>query len=1321
MTDEIASLGIVVDDGGSVERSKKSLASLAEQGGKTEQALGKLGSKGKDSGRGIAEAGAAADRAAEGINKVRQSAVLSDNALSGMITRVKALGAAYLSVQGVRALVGVSDEYTKYTAQLRLATRGQEEFNTAFANTNRIAGISQSDVSAVTVLYARLSNSLRDIGATQRELSDITETVSLALKVNGASAAEASSAMLQLSQAFGSGVLRGEEFNAVNEAAPALLRQVAKEMGVQVGQLRELASEGKITREVLRQAFTDSEYLNGLRTQVETTRTITGGFVELRNSLVNFVGATDKASGASRGLGTVLTSLARDTEVLSNTFFGTSNNLEVMFKGLKGYREELEKTARAEQRVSQVNGKSILPPDARIDQLMPGTILPNNARIDDNSATDKYFADLAARAEAFRKNNPLTGLAAKTREYSAALAELNELERTGKINVQEAAEYREQFAKALASQSKTAKVAAKEQDEFTSSLSQSYADLTKQLIGLNAPQETQAQILERMLGTMPHITQAYREWAQIQLDMAKDKAFEDQIYQQELAVQEQLDAIRQRTYEVNQEAAAYGKLPSAITASTIATLEKKKADQLDWGLAVDDIEKQIEAYKELARSQGGKEMREAAVKAEKDRVDAAKEAAKEIQREHERMSDNINRSLTDALLRGFESGKSFAENFRDTLKNMFSTLILRPIIQGVMQPVSDSVSSFFGGGSGGSGNLGAIANMARMFQGAGSGQSMSQIMMGSIGNSIGNIGSAIGSAAISQFASGLAGRTVGTLVGQGPTVAGSATGLGSLAGSSLGSVGSFLGSYGGYIGAGIQALQGDFRGAAFTAAGAAIGSIIPGIGTAIGALVGSLIGSLTGGKDIKKYGSQATGTYSAGEYTNSYLGKFGNRDLGAGSGLDALNASFSQSLGNLLKSFGLSDSISTRSDLSARTNVRGGFYADFDGGSVDWGNKFGKTKRTDINAAFQSMVSSVMGEVLSEAIQKSKLPEGIRSLFAGITDQTKVETMIKSVLGLSRYQDELTEHYNLTADSAAKVAKASGLAGDELNAFLNKILSTTLGFRSSGEAMLDAKSLLQEQLDSILDNVAVPETLKAFDAILKGIDTTNAEGIAQFSALFQLRDAMAEFTNNLGNIKTGVTDAIFGLKTPEQQLSVLQNNLKDAFAEVGLTVPKTVAELIALGESIDYTSEEGLSLAAVFPALVQGFLNTNEAAVSLASTLGLLDINKFKTQVDYVRAQHYAVTGNLSKLPSFDIGTNIVPKDMVAKIHEGERIIPAADNKELMQRLDSPAGHDLSGIEAAISELKSVSVSMAKNLASLERRVRKWDGDGLPPERLVTA
>lgn len=707
---------------------------------------------------------------------------------------------------------------------------------------------------------------------------------------------------------------------------------------------------------------------------------------------------------------------------------------------------------------------------------------------------------------------------------------------------------------------------------------------------------------------------------------------------------------------------------------------------------------------------------------EKERIEKAKDTAKEIQREYERMADNINRSLTDALLRGFESGKSFAENFRDTLKNMFSTLILRPIIQGVMQPVSDSISSIFGGGSaGGSGNLSAIANMARMLQGVSSGQSMSQILMGSIGNSIGNIGSSIGSAALSQFASGLAGRTVGTLVGQGPTVAGSATGLGSLAGSSLGSLGSFLGSYGGYIGAGIQALQGNFRGAAFTAAGAAIGSIIPGIGTAIGALVGSLIGSLTGGKDIKKYGSQATGTYSAGEYNNTFLGKYGNRDLGAGSGLDALNASFSQSLGNLLKSFGLGDSISTSSDLSARTNVRGGFYANFDGGSVAWGNNFGKSKRTDINAAFQSMVSSVMGRVLSEAIQKSKLPEGIRSLFSGITDKTKVETMIKSVLGLSRYQDELTEHYNLTADSAAKVAKASGLAGDELNAFLDKILSTTLGFRSSGAAMLDAKALLQEQLDSILDNVAVPETLKAFDAILKGIDTTNAEGIAQFSALFQLRDAMAEFTNSLGNIKTGVTDAIFGLKTPEQQLTVLQNNLKDAFAEVGLTVPKTVAELIALGESIDYTSEEGLTLAAVFPALVQGFLNTNEAAVSLASTLGLLDINKFKTQVDYVRAQHYAVTGNLSKLPSFDIGTNIVPKDMVAKIHEGERIIPAADNKELMQRLESPAGIDTGALEKRISAVESACVAVAKAVTSMERRMRKWDGDGLPPERLVTA
>ena len=81
------------------------------------------------------------------------------------------------------------------------------------------------------MLYTRLSNSLGAYGATQKQVSTITETVSLGLKAFGATSVEASSAMLQLSQAFASNRLGGDEFRAMMESMPNMMRTPAPSMG----------------------------------------------------------------------------------------------------------------------------------------------------------------------------------------------------------------------------------------------------------------------------------------------------------------------------------------------------------------------------------------------------------------------------------------------------------------------------------------------------------------------------------------------------------------------------------------------------------------------------------------------------------------------------------------------------------------------------------------------------------------------------------------------------------------------------------------------------------------------------------------------------------------------------------------------------------------------------------------------------------------------------------------------------------------------------------------------------------------------------------
>jgi len=211
---------------------------------------------------------------------------------------ISGFGAALASVAfggGIAAVAQLSDQYGKYLAQLKLATTGQSEFTNAQNSVRSIATSAQSDLSATASLYASITKSTRDLGIAQAQVASITESVSLALKVSGASTAEASSAILQLSQAFASGVLRGDEFNSVNEASPRLMQALADGIGVPVGALRAMAEQGQLTTAVLADALPRA--LGTLRNEARSVETIGGAVTVLKNNVMEMVGATAQSSG----------------------------------------------------------------------------------------------------------------------------------------------------------------------------------------------------------------------------------------------------------------------------------------------------------------------------------------------------------------------------------------------------------------------------------------------------------------------------------------------------------------------------------------------------------------------------------------------------------------------------------------------------------------------------------------------------------------------------------------------------------------------------------------------------------------------------------------------------------------------------------------------------------------------------------------------------------------------------------------------------------------------------------------------------------------
>lgn len=146
-----------------------------------------------------------------------------------------------------KGLVNVADNMQSIRARIGMLPQTIGEAATSFdivADHAIAAGIK---LDAYAGLYTRLGNAAKEYIKTEGDLLQITDTISQALVVGGASAQEASSVMLQFAQALGSGVLQGDEFRAMAEAAPQYLDKLSETMGIPREQLKKMASEGKLT------------------------------------------------------------------------------------------------------------------------------------------------------------------------------------------------------------------------------------------------------------------------------------------------------------------------------------------------------------------------------------------------------------------------------------------------------------------------------------------------------------------------------------------------------------------------------------------------------------------------------------------------------------------------------------------------------------------------------------------------------------------------------------------------------------------------------------------------------------------------------------------------------------------------------------------------------------------------------------------------------------------------------------------------------------------------------------------------------------------
>ncbi|WP_288773712.1 tape measure protein [uncultured Psychrobacter sp.] len=219
------------------------------------------------------------------INNYNNAASNTGGILGGLVGKLRALGGAF----GLMSIIQTADSMQTLDSQVRLVTNSVEEFNAVQARLREISNSQYADIESLTQLYTRSQRALSQLGKSQNEVLQFTENVSMAMRVGGVSAQEQAAALLQLSQALGSGRLAGDEFASIAEQAPILLSLVSKELGVTQGELKKLASDGKITSEVVFRALSGAtEELTEMASQMPVT--IGQALTVLSSNYKTFVG-----------------------------------------------------------------------------------------------------------------------------------------------------------------------------------------------------------------------------------------------------------------------------------------------------------------------------------------------------------------------------------------------------------------------------------------------------------------------------------------------------------------------------------------------------------------------------------------------------------------------------------------------------------------------------------------------------------------------------------------------------------------------------------------------------------------------------------------------------------------------------------------------------------------------------------------------------------------------------------------------------------------------------------------------------------------------
>lgn len=295
MAEEVG--GIVYEVGMDVKGLKagattanKTLDDLESSTNKTTSALGKLDKNARNAGSGMKNAGGAA---------------------SGLKTSMSMLAGAIsvsLIIEWGKRFLEVADNMTQLQARIARLSTDAKTANETFSSLANIASTTGASLSDTTKLWETLTSSLKEAGATNAQVLNLTDTLQKIGRIGGSSTEEMANALRQFGQSIASGTIRAEEFNSILEQMPELARQIAAGLGISMGELRARMLDGKLTAEDALNAIQD-------RTSVvnaefaKLPRSISQATGSLETSFAKMIASINDATGASSTFVSVIDSI----------------------------------------------------------------------------------------------------------------------------------------------------------------------------------------------------------------------------------------------------------------------------------------------------------------------------------------------------------------------------------------------------------------------------------------------------------------------------------------------------------------------------------------------------------------------------------------------------------------------------------------------------------------------------------------------------------------------------------------------------------------------------------------------------------------------------------------------------------------------------------------------------------------------------------------------------------------------------------------------------------------------------------------------------